>query len=73
MIPLMLRQAYEFFLAYFVSDSVARFYASQIVITFEYMHYLDVTYRDLKPENILIDPKGYCKVSSPSLINAVVT
>ena len=47
----------------FISENISRFYAAQIILTFEYMHYLDVTYRDLKPENILIDPKGYCKVS----------
>ena len=51
------------FAFYLVSETISRFYASQIVLTFEYMHYLDVTYRDLKPENILIDTTGYCKVS----------
>ncbi|XP_067952175.1 cAMP-dependent protein kinase catalytic subunit 1-like isoform X4 [Watersipora subatra] len=45
------------------SESHSRFYASQIVLAFEYLHYLDLIYRDLKPENILIDTHGYLKVT----------
>ncbi|XP_075239992.1 cAMP-dependent protein kinase catalytic subunit beta-like isoform X2 [Convolutriloba macropyga] len=41
----------------------ARFYASQVVLAFEYLHYMDLIYRDLKPENLLIDYKGYVKVT----------
>jgi protein kinase A len=41
----------------------ARFYASQIVLTFEYLHHLEILYRDLKPENLLIDADGYLKVT----------
>ena len=40
----------------------ARFYASQIVLAFEYLHHLGLIYRDLKPENIMIDTAGYAKV-----------
>ena len=45
------------------SESHSRFYGAQIVMAFEYLHYLDLVYRDLKPENLLIDLEGYTKVS----------
>ncbi|THD27706.1 cAMP-dependent protein kinase catalytic subunit alpha [Fasciola hepatica] len=41
----------------------ARFYAGQVVLAFEYLHYLELVYRDLKPENILIDQFGYLKIT----------
>jgi len=45
------------------SESHSRFYGSQIVLAFEYLHHLDIIYRDLKPENILIDSMGYIQVT----------
>jgi serine/threonine protein kinase len=45
------------------TEPQARFYGSQIVLTFEYLHHLEILYRDLKPENLLIDSDGYLKVS----------
>ena len=46
------------------TEAHARFYGSQIVLTFEYLHHLEILYRDLKPENLLIDSDGYIKVTS---------
>ena len=50
------------------SEPHSRFYAAQIVLAFEYLHYLDLIYRDLKPENLLIDSHGYLKVSRCSFM-----
>ncbi|KAA0192638.1 cAMP-dependent protein kinase catalytic subunit alpha [Fasciolopsis buskii] len=45
------------------NEDDARFYASQVVLAFEYLHFFDLVYRDLKPENLLIDGNGYLKVT----------
>jgi len=45
------------------SEGHSRFYAAQIVLAFEYLHYLDLIYRDLKPENLLLDSHGYLKIT----------
>lgn len=44
-------------------ETLAKFYAAQVVLAFEYLHFLGMVYRDLKPENILIDKDGYLKVT----------
>ena len=54
------------------SETHSRFYASQIVLAFEYLHNLDIVYRDLKPENILIDSQGYVKVGEISCWSGVL-
>ncbi|CAG2053637.1 unnamed protein product [Timema podura] len=44
-------------------EPLSKFYASQVIMAFEYLHYLGLIYRDLKPENILIDHVGYIKMT----------
>jgi len=45
------------------SEPLTKFYAAQVVMAFQYLHYLEILFRDLKPENILIDSYGYLKVT----------
>ncbi|CAF1402828.1 unnamed protein product [Adineta steineri] len=45
------------------TEDMTRFYAAQIVLAFEYLHYLGVIYRDLKPENLLFGSDGYLKMT----------
>jgi serine/threonine protein kinase len=40
-----------------------RFYFSQVVVCFEYMHSMNMIYRDLKPENLLVTQDGYIKLA----------
>ncbi|XP_076178388.1 cAMP-dependent protein kinase catalytic subunit [Ptiloglossa arizonensis] len=44
-------------------ESLARFYAAQVVLALEYLHHCSLVYRDLKPENILIQDTGYIRVT----------
>ncbi|XP_013133799.1 PREDICTED: cAMP-dependent protein kinase catalytic subunit alpha-like [Papilio polytes] len=44
-------------------EPLAKFYASQVILALEYLHFCNVVYRDLKPENILIDKTGYLKIT----------
>lgn len=45
------------------SNDVALFFATEIVLAFEYLHSMDIAYRDLKPENLLIDKEGHVKIT----------
>ena len=43
-------------------QEAVRFYLSEILLSLEYLHHLDLIYRDLKLENILIDKTGHVKL-----------
>ncbi|CAF1004865.1 unnamed protein product [Adineta steineri] len=45
------------------SEDQTRFYAAQVTLAFEYLHFLNIIYRDLKPENILFSADGYLKIT----------
>lgn len=45
------------------SDDTAKFYASEIVLAFAYLHSMKIVYRDLKPENLLITTEGHLKIT----------
>ncbi|KAK7575960.1 hypothetical protein V9T40_012246 [Parthenolecanium corni] len=44
-------------------EELARFYAAQVVLAFEYLHFVGIVYRDLKPENVMIDKTGFLKIT----------
>lgn len=43
-------------------EDQSRFYAAQVVLALEYLHYINFIHRDIKPENILLDHMGYIKL-----------
>lgn len=44
------------------NEEQTQFYAAQVLLCLEYLHFLGIVYRDLKPENIMFESTGYIKV-----------
>jgi serine/threonine protein kinase len=45
------------------NETIAKFYAAEILLAIEYLHDRSIIYRDLKPENILLDTEGHVKIT----------
>lgn len=45
------------------ANDVGLFFATEIVLAFEYLHSKDIAYRDLKPENLLVDKDGHVRIT----------
>lgn len=55
------------------TEDHAKFYAAQVMLAFEYLHFLNLIYRDLKPENIMVDSYGYVKITDFGFCKMVET
>ena len=45
------------------AESVAKFYAAEVLVALQYLHLMGFIYRDLKPENILLKRDGHVIVT----------
>lgn len=55
-----------------LSESSAKFYAAEVLLALEYLHFKGFIYRDLKPENILIHSSGHIRLTDFDLSKQTV-
>lgn len=53
------------------SERLAKFYMSEILLGFKYLHERNIVYRDIKPENILVDMDGHIRVADFGLAKII--
>jgi protein-serine/threonine kinase len=56
-----------------LAESSVKFYAAEVLLALEYLHFQGFVYRDLKPENILLHESGHVMLTDFDLSKAAAT